>query len=360
MSSGRSGKRGLARSSTALFVSAFALLAAACSGTEYTGGGDGGGGGGGASDGKATKKPKPNWNAFFADDPPPKYCGPGSATKPPLPGGTPECPDDKNREGCPCNKIGQKAACWPGKRVDRKRGICKDGVTTCKPYNEFWGSWGPCEGYVLPKKGATKGANACDCFSKGVWKIENLSPCLLCSGCTTQASFTDFDNPSHTYYAVSTVTPGGGKAQCPSNANSSVPPPLPSGAWSANSLNIDCAGQFTLCYTIKAGDVNSPKSTDCKLASVCTKGWYAKAGVTQKMPVLPAWRASNTACVKRFLKLGGYGEMSVIGLSAECEKIDDNGKPYVFLRAGYCPNKCLTQPTLPECKNCGQGGSGQF
>src|SRR3989339_2154415 len=37
---------------------------------------------------------EPNWDAFFATDPPPQYCGPdGGGTTPPLPGGTPDCPD---------------------------------------------------------------------------------------------------------------------------------------------------------------------------------------------------------------------------------------------------------------------------
>ena len=93
----------------------------------------------------------PNPDAFFEDDPPPRMCLPdGSMTEPMLPGGTPDCPADKNREGCRCDVVGETGTCWPGLRVDRERGICRDGTTTCMPYDEFGGAWGPCEGYVLP------------------------------------------------------------------------------------------------------------------------------------------------------------------------------------------------------------------
>src|SRR5262245_12681350 len=64
-------------------------------------------------------------DAFWAQDPPPMTCGlDGSMLPlPPLPGGTPDCPDDKNRQGCPCTKPGTQAACWPGLRKNRNLGI---------------------------------------------------------------------------------------------------------------------------------------------------------------------------------------------------------------------------------------------
>src|SRR5688572_6993118 len=41
-------------------------------------------------------------DAFWADDPPLMFCALDGGSFPPqvVPGGTPECPDDKNREGC--------------------------------------------------------------------------------------------------------------------------------------------------------------------------------------------------------------------------------------------------------------------
>src|SRR5262245_11768236 len=73
-------------------------------------------------------KPKYNADAFFEKDPPPMYCGVdgGSAM---IPGGTPDCPDDKNREGCPCTEKGKKTVCWPGLRANRGLGFCRDGET---------------------------------------------------------------------------------------------------------------------------------------------------------------------------------------------------------------------------------------
>src|SRR5262249_46544804 len=126
-------------------------------------------------------------DAFWANDPPPMMCGPDSGVTPKPPGGTPDCPDDKNREGCPCPKEGQTAACWPGFRKNRSKGDCKDGTTTCKKISETELGWGPCEGYVLPS--GTTGKAACTCFSGGSWNIANLSPCFFSdsSGAVTGA-----------------------------------------------------------------------------------------------------------------------------------------------------------------------------
>lgn len=296
----------------------------------------------------ADAMPAPNWDAFFAEDPPPEYCGPGDADAAGLPGGTPECPDDKNREGCPCMPHGATAPCWPGLRVDRNRGICQDGVTTCEYFNEFLGQWGPCEGYVLPVPGATLGPEACNCFSMGSWEIDNLSPCFVTYNGTD-------------VYAVSTFDAGGG-AQCPTNLPSTPPPnPEPGYDWSTNRLNVDCAGQYELCYTLRAGDENNPDPVnDCIVVSVCVNAWYDTPGVVQDLPNLPSWTSGNTTCAAQFANSGGYGEMSVLGLSIECEDIDDNGSFYIFHRIGYCPLSCATNPTAPECQNCGNGGSGSF
>src|SRR5262245_20683217 len=103
--------------------------------------------------------------AFFEDDPPPTGCDGGGV--PPIPGGTPECPADKNLEGCDCPMAGMTAPCWPGKRKNRNRGICHDGTTTCILQGENDLKWGPCIGYQLPT--GTTGKAACLCFSGGHW-----------------------------------------------------------------------------------------------------------------------------------------------------------------------------------------------
>ena len=117
---------------------------------------------------------------LYKNDPLPSYCGPeaGGATLPPPVTGTEECPDDKNKPGCFCEKPGTKAACWTGLRKHRNLGQCKDGVTTCQQKSENTYAWGPCEGQVLPDPNATEGAPACKCFSLGQWKIKNLTPCI--------------------------------------------------------------------------------------------------------------------------------------------------------------------------------------
>jgi hypothetical protein len=344
-----------------------AALAFGCgaSGSNPGGGGDGGlhgdggggggdGGGGGQEDGSTYGDARSPFDpdAFWAQDPPPQWCGPdGGATPPTPPGGTPDCPDDKNRQGCPCSPQGTQAACWPGLRANRGLGQCKDGTTTCLSNDEFGLVWGPCEGYVLPDPTATKGKAACKCFSGGQWKLANLSPC-----------FVSWDNYA-TYYAVSTYIDGAGKAQCPSNIPQNPPPtPQPGKTFTTDTITTDCAGHFKLCYALKAGAAATPHPTDCELVKVCTEGDYLVADVEQAFPDLPAWTSPNTACATQFATTGGYGEMSVVGLSVRCDAVDDGaGQPYVFNRVQYCP-LCCNQGTCSgaQCENCNQGGSGNF
>jgi hypothetical protein len=283
-------------------------------------------------------------DAFFVKDPPPPYCGPDGDMQPQPPGGTPECPADKNREGCPCEAAGATAACWPGKRINRNHGICVDGTTSCRNTVEFGLRWGPCEGYVLPEEGALSGPSACRCFSSGKWQLSNLAPCIY--------------RGSATYLYSSTLT-SDGKINC--GANVPEPPPVPAEDWSTSILNVDCAGQFELCYTIKAGDAANPRADDCVIMQQCMPVWYPEEGVDQALPALAAWSSPNAACARTFDTVGGYGEMTVLGESIECEAVDDgSGNPYVFHRTDYCPPSCQNTPNTPECRDCQTGGSGDF
>lgn len=293
---------------------------------------------------------QPNADAFWADNPPPRFCGPdGSMGPSPMPpGGTPECPDDLVREGCPCTNIGETRSCWPGLRVNRNRGICRDGMTRCEMYDELGGRWSACDGYVLPRAGARLGPDSCQCFSQGQWEITNLSPCFI-------------TYPGGQVYAVSTYIDGMGHAQCPAMPGGPPPMPQPGTNFSTNFLTVDCTGRFRLCFTIKAGDPAHPMASDCTVSQSCTEGWYATPGARQAMPPLPAWVSSDPACAGRFTMNGGYGEMTVVGLSSECQSIDNgSGQPYAFLRVPYCPTRCSSMPSLPECAMCRNGGSGRF
>ena len=277
----------------------------------------------------------PDYSAdrFFEDDPPPTGCDGGG--QPPTPGGSPECPDDKNLEGCPCTTEGQTAACWPGKRKNRNHGICKDGVTTCEVEGEVGLAWGPCVGAQLPT--GTEGKAACLCFSGGHWDIANLSPCFFSSNGTT--------------VAVSTVVVNG-QPQCPASAD--APPAEP---WSTNTLKTDCTGYFKLCYTLKAGDGANPQPNDCEIIEVCTEAYYSPANSVVEFPPLPSWLSSpgQGACVQQFIDSGGYGEMSVVGESDECDLVDK-----VFQHVTYCPLSCNEPNPPPECANCQPGGGGDF
>lgn len=286
-------------------------------------------------------------DAFFIDDPQPPYCGEDGKMQSATPvKGTRDCPDDKNREGCPCETPGQQSLCWPGKRLNRNHGVCKDGMTTCQPGFEFGHRWGPCVGYELPVEGATEGADACLCFSSGHWELANLVPCIA-------------QDADKRYYVYSSRPDGNGSYLC--DGLTTTPPPPPTADWTTSTLKVDCGGRFELCYTIKAGDIENPQSGDCTLVRACITTWYARPGSEQKLPNLKGWTANDRTCAARFVEQGGYGEMSVLGKSTECEAVDDgNGRPFVFKRASYCPPNCGERPDAEECKHCSASGAGDF
>ena len=286
-----------------------------------------------------------NNDAFWSADPPPMYCplGGGSGMPPMPPGGTPDCPDDKNRQGCPCTTEGEQKPCWPGLRANRGLGICQDGATTCVRNGEFGYIWGACQGYVLPVPGATSGSAACKCFSAGRWAIDNVVPCF-------------YTYNGEQIGAASSVIMGG----TPTCLSMSKPVTKPTQPWSPNTINVDCPGHWKLCYTLKAGDAKNPLPTDCTVAQVCSEGDYTKANDVTMLPQLPAWATTTpaqVACANTFRATGGYGEMAVDGKSVTCDLVQN-----VFNRVNYCPLSCNVSPPpmTPECKNCGSGGSGSF
>jgi hypothetical protein len=321
------------------------LLTAACDSSNDRLDGGSGGGGNGDGGGALSDDLSFDNDAFYINDPPQMFCSLDGGVFPPPkpPGGTLDCPDDKNREGCPCPAEGMTAACWPGARANRNLGICKDGMTTCVRQGEISLGWGPCMGYQLPTPGVTDGAQACKCFSHGTWKLDNLSPCF----------FNQMGQPAGSAGAVSTVPAAAGKYQCP------MPPDtLPTANWSTDTITADCSGRFTLCLTLKAGNAASPQPGDCEVAHSCVTGDYVDVNKAQTFPPLPPWLATSPAqqaCSQKFATTGGYGEMSVDGLTVTCDKFSR-----VFNRVNYCPLTCNTNPTDPACTNCMQGGSGSF
>jgi hypothetical protein len=205
--------------------------------------------------------------------------------------------------------------------------------------------WGPCGGEKLPT--GTTGKASCACFSGGTWAIANLEPCFL--------TVTNGTTTTTTAFASTPASSASQPPTCPFDMSTGIPT-VPA-TWSSDTLQADCTGSFTLCYTIKAGDSKNPLSTDCILAKSCTSGYYPTANAVQTWQPLPGWvsNASMSACVNQFTTTGGYGEMSVNGQSDECELIDK-----VFQRVTYCPASCNTNPDAGACQGCGNGGSGMF
>jgi hypothetical protein len=199
--------------------------------------------------------------------------------------------------------------------------------------------WGPCVGEVLPNPSVDAGSQACKCFSTGQWAIQNVEPCIA----TTSGGAA--------IGAVSTWI-NGSTIECPTNVTN-PPAPQPGTTWSPDTIKTDCAGTFTLCYTIKAGDPKNPLATDCTVGQACTNGYVPVANTVTTLPNLPSWTGSDVACAQQFSTSGGYGEMSVYGNSVHCEAIGSSSQPYVFGTNPYCP---LVNPPA----GCQSGGSGSF
>jgi len=338
-------------------------------------GGTGGDGGGGIDvdfprdiQMVAQRDAQPNWDAFFAMDPAPTICLPDGGRMPgdagPV-GGTPECPNDRNREGCPCDRLGETAPCWPGLRVNRNRGACHDGMTTCQG-TEF-GQWGPCMGHVLPVAGA-RGAPACNCFSSGRWEIPNIVPCFIFNDMLFRT----------VAGATSSIQGAAPSAACGPPRTVGTPLMRPAPNWSTNTLAVDCGGVFRLCYRLRsyaslASAMSMTRaSTDCTMAESCTTATVnpvppGTMPTAMTLPPLPGWETTTpaqVACAQAFRDNGGYGEMTVNGLSTECQQIDDGMRgPLTFNSVNYCPLSCSIDPpaTRPAyCAMCSNGSAGMF
>lgn len=294
---------------------------------------------------------------LYKNDPPPPWCGPETGAQPPPIGGTEDCPSDKNKPGCACETVGEVQPCWEGFRRQRNLGICRDGTTKCIKKSENTNVWGACEGQVFPKRDAT-GKEACACFSVGEWKIANTSPCLWTPG-------------DESYYAYSTVLDNAGKATYCDDAQHAAPGVAPPGIWSTDTLKVDCAGTYKLCYKIRAGVYERPSTSDCVLGEVCVDAVYEKENVEQALPNLTTWKGGDPACAKKWESdtpenvSPGYGEMIVKGETVRCDKIGSDDGDYVFNRMKYCPRICRPShprysPNDPACTDCVLKGSGKF
>ena len=202
-------------------------------------------------------------------------------------------------------------------------------------------------GTTGPTGGAAGGASGGDgcaadaavssCFQQGTWQIDNLSPCfytLAVEGGTSQG-------------AISTVQTGPQQYGCPSDFTAA-----PTATWSTDTLTTDCAGHYTLCYTLKAGSAASPQASDCVVAQACAENDYTTANQPQPWPDLPGWISSGaeTECAQIFTDSGGYGEKSVSGTPTGCSALSK-----VLSRVSYCPLAC-NQPNPPaSCAGCVSG-----
>lgn len=259
----------------------------------------------------------------------PKSCDAGGIA--PVVTGTTACPSDENRAGCACPEAGVTAACWTADRTRRGHGTCQDGVATCTASGSVLG-WSECEGEVIPT-GSTPPAN-CVCMSNVAWNAPVLSPCFV-------------ENPSSVITAVSSSLPD---AACPPFDDAGNPVLAPT--WTTDTLQGDCTGAYTICYTLKAGDPKNMQPTDCTLATVCTtQAHYEEAGATQTLPSLPSWITDGGAdltCGQSFAANGGYAIVTLQGQSDECVNVSQQ-----LPSVSYCPLACGDPSPPPICATLG-------
>lgn len=259
----------------------------------------------------------------------PKACDAGGI--PPIVTGTTLCPSDENRAGCTCPEAGVTAPCWTGDRTRRGHGTCQDGVATCNVTGGTLG-WSECQGQVAPV-GSTPPAS-CTCMSNVAWNAPVLSPCFV-------------ENGSSVITAVSSSLPD---AACPPFDDAGNPVVAPT--WTTDTLQGDCTGAYTICYTMKAGDPQNPQPTDCVVATVCTtQSHYDDAGAVQSLPPLPSWITDGGAdltCGQSFAANGGYAIVTLQGQSDECENVT-----LQLPSVSYCPLACGSASPPPICATLG-------
>src|SRR5262245_57660204 len=92
----------------AVASTAFVVMACGSSAESNFGDPNADGGNGNGADGWSNNNGKPDAGDPYANAPPPPWCGPAGQPPPPTIGGTPECPDDKNKPGCGCDEVGKE------------------------------------------------------------------------------------------------------------------------------------------------------------------------------------------------------------------------------------------------------------
>ena len=129
-----------------------------------------------------------------------------------------------------------------------------------------------------------------------------------------------------------------------------MPPTAP---WSTDAFETDCAGQYHLCITLKAGrpsgrrpagQATASSKEDCvdiDLAACRTR--------CRRRPISPdgsRGEAPTPACVDQFMNMGGYGLLTADG-TVSCGQISSQIGVIT-----YCPSDCSGANPPPACANC--------
>jgi hypothetical protein len=178
----------------------------------------------------------------------------------------------------------------------------------------------------------------CACAQPGSWQLANISPCFWHDG--------------DQIFMYSSRILESGRLDC-GTATIGEPPTPPAPTWSSSSIELSCAGDFEVCWEIRAGVAEDPKPSDCVVVRVCTRFEYSQAGERIALPDLPAWVASDPACVESFDAEGGYGLATLQGALDACG--GSTPEPAVFAVRNYCSPRCHAMPTAQGCNDCGLG-----
>jgi hypothetical protein len=173
-------------------------------------------------------------------------------------------------------------------------------------------------------------ATACQCPL--TIEVDNLAIC----GAESTAS-----EPPRVYSSAQT----GGQPSC--ETDQKFPHSVPTAPWTKLRIGSPCAGDGKLCFSLRQGDSEDPKASDCVLATHCVDFAYQAEDGMLELPALPGWTVTDEACAVRYESFGGYLEFH-----AEAEGLGCATGLAGAVTVATCPMVCAKHPELPECADC--------
>jgi hypothetical protein len=182
-------------------------------------------------------------------------------------------------------------------------------------------------------KTKTQSASVASCDCAIDWAIDNTALCV--------APHTSYSPP----VIFSSYLDEAGTLVCDKTLR--FPQPVPSAAWSAQTISSRCAGKGTLTLRIRPGKAKDASAADCILTEQSVAFDYSQANKQLALPDVAGWSAKDEACSRAFEQEGGYFEFRVESDQLGCGEADEKVN-YVDI----CLATCQEDPTRAGCEAC--------